>query len=220
MYNLLILLTFSTLGDVPEVSPVSPNSSQDRSSVHSPLRSPLKRQSSVHSGRLGSTKSLSAAVFADKPPPALPGGVQFSSEVSRSDENVLDSPRQRRSYGSFPFTPSADSNTFHQYRSADSSMSVADSEAYFSAAEDFEPISSADEGPGTYPGRKKKRRQQMQQPQQPAYHMENYRSVHIYVLQLVQPKQKRSTFWRCKKKASLGTTPSVFSFFSFQRRTI
>uniref|UniRef100_A0A3Q1HXG8 Bridge-like lipid transfer protein family member 1 middle region domain-containing protein n=1 Tax=Anabas testudineus TaxID=64144 RepID=A0A3Q1HXG8_ANATE len=87
--------------------------------------------------------------------------VAFSSEVSRSDENVLDSPRQRRSYGSFPFTPSADSNTFHQYRSADSSMSVADSEAYFSAAEDFDPISSADEGPGTYPGRKKKRRQQI-----------------------------------------------------------
>uniref|UniRef100_A0A672J8A9 Si:ch211-233a24.2 n=1 Tax=Salarias fasciatus TaxID=181472 RepID=A0A672J8A9_SALFA len=146
---------------VPEVSPVSPNSSQDRSSVRSPLCSPLKRQSSVHSGRLGSTKSLSAAVFTDKPPPVLSGGVQFSSEVSRSDENVLDSPRQRRSYGSFPFTPSADSNTFHQYRSADSSMSVADSEAYFSAAEDFEPISSADEGPGTYPGRKKKRRQQI-----------------------------------------------------------
>uniref|UniRef100_A0A665TS34 Si:ch211-233a24.2 n=1 Tax=Echeneis naucrates TaxID=173247 RepID=A0A665TS34_ECHNA len=146
---------------VPEVSPVSPNSSQDRSSVRSPLCSPLKRQSSVHSSRLGSTKSLSAAVFTDKPPPVLSGGVQFSSEVSRSDENVLDSPRQRRSYGSFPFTPSADSNTFHQYRSADSSMSVADSEAYFSAAEDFEPISSADEGPGTYPGRKKKRRQQI-----------------------------------------------------------
>lgn len=166
----------STLGEVPEVSPVSPNSSQDRSSVRSPLCSPLKRQSSVHSGRLGSTKSLSAAVFTDKPPPVLSGGVQFSSEVSRSDENVLDSPHQRRSYGSFPFTPSADSNTFHQYRSADSSMSVADSEAYFSAAEDFEPISSADEGPGTYPGRKKKRRQQMQQPQQPPYHMENYRS--------------------------------------------
>uniref|UniRef100_A0A667WT60 Bridge-like lipid transfer protein family member 1 middle region domain-containing protein n=1 Tax=Myripristis murdjan TaxID=586833 RepID=A0A667WT60_9TELE len=93
--------------------------------------------------------------------PTVPRRVQFSSEVSRSDENVLDSPRQRRSYGSFPFTPSADSNTFHQYRSADSSMSVADSEAYFSAAEDFEPISSADEGPGTYPGRKKKRRQQI-----------------------------------------------------------
>uniref|UniRef100_A0A7N8WMU0 KIAA1109 n=1 Tax=Mastacembelus armatus TaxID=205130 RepID=A0A7N8WMU0_9TELE len=147
------------------VSPVSPNSSQDRSAVRSPLCSPLKRQSSVHSGRLGSTKSLSAAVFTDKPPPVLSGGVQFSSEVSRSDENVLDSPRQRRSYGSFPFTPSADSSTFHQYRSADSSMSVADSEAYFSAAEDFEPISSADEGPGTYPGRKKKRKQQMQQPQ-------------------------------------------------------
>ncbi|CAF94276.1 unnamed protein product, partial [Tetraodon nigroviridis] len=140
----------------------------------------IKRQSSVHSGRLGSTKSLSAAVFADKPPPVLSGGVQFSSEVSRSDENVLDSPRQRRSYGSFPFTPSADSNTFHQYRSADSSMSVADSEAYFSAAEDFEPISSADEGPGTYPGRKKKRRQQMQQPQQPAYHMEYYSRSSIY----------------------------------------
>ncbi|MEQ2177260.1 hypothetical protein GOODEAATRI_001874 [Goodea atripinnis] len=144
--------------------------------IRSPLCSPLKRQSSVHSGRLGSTKSLSAAVFTDKPPPVLSGGVQFSSEVSRSDENVLDSPRQRRSYGSFPFTPSADSNTFHQYRSANSSMSVAESEAYFSATEDFEPISSADEGPGTYPGRKKKRRQQMQQPQQPPYHMENYRS--------------------------------------------
>uniref|UniRef100_A0AAQ6IKS7 Bridge-like lipid transfer protein family member 1 C-terminal domain-containing protein n=1 Tax=Anabas testudineus TaxID=64144 RepID=A0AAQ6IKS7_ANATE len=169
-----------TLGEVPEVSPVSPNSSQDRTSVRSPLCSPLKRQASVHSGRLGSTKSLSAAVFADKPPPVLSGGVQFSSEVSRSDENVLDSPRQRRSYGSFPFTPSADSNTFHQYRSADSSMSVADSEAYFSAAEDFDPISSADEGPGTYPGRKKKRRQQMQQPQQPPYHMENYSRSSIY----------------------------------------
>uniref|UniRef100_A0A3P8TGX1 KIAA1109 n=1 Tax=Amphiprion percula TaxID=161767 RepID=A0A3P8TGX1_AMPPE len=165
-----LLFLCSTLGDVPEVSPVSPNSSQDRSSVRSPLCSPLKRQSSVHSGRLGSTKSLSAAVFTDKPPPVLSGGVQFSSEVSRSDENVLDSPRQRRSYGSFPFTPSADSNTFHQYRSADSSMSVADSEAYFSAAEDFEPISSADEGPGTYPGRKKKRRQQMQQPRSSIYH--------------------------------------------------
>lgn len=151
--------------------------------MHSPLRSPLHRQSSVHSGRLGSTKSLSAAVFTDKPPPVLSGGVQFSSEVSRSDENVLDSPRQRRSYGSFPFTPSADSNTFHQYRSADSSMSVADSEAYFSAAEDFEPISSADEGPGTYPGRKKKRRQQMQQPQQPAYHMDNYRCANRKILQ-------------------------------------
>lgn len=136
----------------------------------------------MHSGRLGSTKSLSAAVFTDKPPPVLSGGVQFSSDVSRSDENVLDSPRQRRSYGSFPFTPSADSNTFHQYRSADSSMSVADSEAYFSAAEDFEPISSADEGPGTYPGRKKKRRQQMQQPQQPAYHMDYYRCADITLL--------------------------------------
>uniref|UniRef100_A0A3Q3M6J8 KIAA1109 n=1 Tax=Mastacembelus armatus TaxID=205130 RepID=A0A3Q3M6J8_9TELE len=162
---IFLLLLCSTLTEVPEVSPVSPNSSQDRSAVRSPLCSPLKRQSSVHSGRLGSTKSLSAAVFTDKPPPVLSGGVQFSSEVSRSDENVLDSPRQRRSYGSFPFTPSADSSTFHQYRSADSSMSVADSEAYFSAAEDFEPISSADEGPGTYPGRKKKRKQQMQQPQ-------------------------------------------------------
>lgn len=167
----------SAQGDVPEISPVSPIGAQDRSSVRSPLCSPLKRQSSVQSGRLGSTKSLSAAVFAEKPPPVLSGGVQFSGEVSRSDENVLDSPRQRRSYGSFPFTPSADSNTFHQYRSADSSMSVADSEAYFSATEDFDPISSADEGPGTYPGRKKKRRQQMQQPQPPAYHMENYRSA-------------------------------------------
>lgn len=167
------------LGDVPEASPLSPGS-QDLAAVRSPLCSPLRRQSSVHSGRLGSTKSLSAAVFTDKPPAALTSagggvGVQFSSEVSRSDENVLDSPRQRRSYGSFPFTPSADSNTFHQYRSADSSMSVAESEAYFSATEDFEPISSADEGPGTYPGRKKKRRQQMQQPQQPPYRMESYR---------------------------------------------
>ncbi|XP_036372850.1 transmembrane protein KIAA1109 homolog isoform X4 [Megalops cyprinoides] len=148
------------IGEPPESTPVSPSSAQERASLRSPLRSPLKRQSSVHSGRLGSTKSLSAAVFADKPPP--PAGVQFSSEVSRSDENVLDSPRQRRSYGSFPFTPSADSSTFHQYRSMDSSMSVADSEAYFSAAEELEPISS-DEGPGTYPGRKRKRRQQAQQ---------------------------------------------------------
>ncbi|XP_073775869.1 bridge-like lipid transfer protein family member 1 isoform X47 [Danio rerio] len=127
--------------------------------LRSPLRSPLKRQSSVQSARLGSTKSLSAAVFVEKALP--PAGVQFSSEVSRSDENVLDSPRQRRSYGSFPFTPSADSSTFHQYRSVDSSMSVADSEAYFSATEEFEPISS-DEGPGTYPGRKRRRRQQGQ----------------------------------------------------------
>ncbi|XP_030626570.1 bridge-like lipid transfer protein family member 1 [Chanos chanos] len=127
--------------------------------LRSPLRSPLKRQSSVQSARLGSTKSLSAAVFAEKVPPTA--GVQFSSEVSRSDENVLDSPRQRRSYGSFPFTPSADSSTFHQYRSVDSSMSVADSEAYFSANEEFEPISS-DEGPGTYPGRKRRRKQQGQ----------------------------------------------------------
>ncbi|XP_027856720.1 bridge-like lipid transfer protein family member 1 isoform X7 [Xiphophorus couchianus] len=170
------------LGDVPEASPLSPGS-QDHASVRSPLCSPLRRQSSVHSGRLGSTKSLSAAVFADKPPVAMTsaggggGGVQFSSEVSRSDENVLDSPRQRRSYGSFPFTPSADSSTFHQYRSADSSMSVAESEAYFSATEDFEPISSADEGPGTYPGRKKKRRQQ---PQQPPYRMESYSRSSIY----------------------------------------
>uniref|UniRef100_A0A8C7STU7 KIAA1109 n=1 Tax=Oncorhynchus mykiss TaxID=8022 RepID=A0A8C7STU7_ONCMY len=91
---------------------------------------------------------------------SLRSPLKRQSSVSRSDENVLDSPRQRRSYSSFPFTPSADSSTFHQYRSADSSMSVADSEAYFSATEDFEPISSADEGPGTYPGRKKKRRQQ------------------------------------------------------------
>ncbi|XP_037098160.1 transmembrane protein KIAA1109 homolog isoform X2 [Syngnathus acus] len=166
--------------DIPEGSPISPHNSQEGTSVRSPLCSPLKRQSSVHSSRLGSTKSLSAAVFNDKPPPVLSGGVQFSGDVSRSDENVLDSPRQRRSYGSFPFTPSADSNTFHQYRSADSSMSMADSEAYFSAAEDFEPISSADEGPGTYPGRKKRRRQQMQQPPQPPYYMENYSRSSIY----------------------------------------
>lgn len=141
-------MTVTTDGPVAEGQP-----------LRSPLRSPLKRQASVQSTRLGSTKSLSAAVFTEKAPP--PAGVQFSSEVSRSDENVLDSPRQRRSYGSFPFTPSADSSTFHQYRSVDSSMSVADSEAYFSANEDFEPISS-DEGPGTYPGRKRRRRQQGQ----------------------------------------------------------
>ncbi|XP_077586910.1 bridge-like lipid transfer protein family member 1 isoform X3 [Stigmatopora nigra] len=169
-----------TFRDIPEGSPISTSNCQERTSVRSPLCSPIKRQSSVHSSRLGSTKSLSAAVFNDRPPPVLSGGVQFSGDVSRSDENVLDSPRQRRSYGSFPFTPSADSNTFHQYRSADSSMSVADSEAYFSAAEDFEPISSADEGPGTYPGRKKRRRQQMQQPPQPPYYMENYSRSSIY----------------------------------------
>ncbi|KAG8454096.1 hypothetical protein GDO86_000656, partial [Hymenochirus boettgeri] len=136
-------------------SPVSPNS-QDRSVIHSPLRSPLKRQASVCSTRLGSTKSLSAAFYVEKQPGAV--GVQFSSDVSRSDENVLDSPKQRRSFGSFPYTPSADSNSFHQYRSMDSSMSMAESEAYFSAAEEFEPISS-DEGPGTYPGRKRKKKQ-------------------------------------------------------------
>ncbi|CAH2300868.1 Hypothetical predicted protein [Pelobates cultripes] len=135
-------------------SPVSPIS-QDKV-VHSPLRSPLKRQASVCSTRLGSTKSLSAAFYVDKPP--VPVGVQFSSDVSRSDENVLDSPKQRRSFGSFPYTPSADSTSFHQYRSMDSSMSMADSEAYFSAAEEFEPISS-DEGPGTYPGRKRRKKQ-------------------------------------------------------------
>ncbi|MGH0163852.1 UNVERIFIED_CONTAM: hypothetical protein FKN15_068207 [Acipenser sinensis] len=146
------------LAEAPESTPVSPSSTQDRSSLRSPLRSPLTRQASVCSTRLGSTKSLSAAVFERQPPPA---GVQFSSEVSRSDENVLDSPRQRRSFGSFPFTPSADSNSFHQYRSMDSSMSMADSEAYFSAAEEFDPISS-DECPGTYPGRKKKKKHAQQ----------------------------------------------------------
>ncbi|XP_036914479.1 transmembrane protein KIAA1109 homolog isoform X1 [Sturnira hondurensis] len=139
-------------------SPVSPNT-QDKSAGQSPLRSPLKRQASVCSTRLGSTKSLTAAFYGDKQPPAA--GVQFSSDVSRSDENVLDSPKQRRSFGSFPYTPSADSSSFPQYRSMDSSMSVADSEAYFSAAEEFEPISS-DEGPGTYPGRKKKKKQTQQ----------------------------------------------------------
>ncbi|XP_053317388.1 bridge-like lipid transfer protein family member 1 [Spea bombifrons] len=142
-------------GEVSGSSPISPNS-QDRSVISSPLRSPLKRQASVCSTRLGSTKSLSAAFYVDKPPG--PVGVQFSSDVSRSDENVLDSPKQRRSFGSFPYTPSADSTSFHQYRSMDSSMSMADSEAYFSAAEEFEPISS-DEGPGTYPGRKRRKRQ-------------------------------------------------------------
>lgn len=134
---------------------MSPNS-QERTVGQSPLRSPLKRQASVCSTRLGSTKSLTAAFYGDKQP--VPVGVQFSSDVSRSDENVLDSPKQRRSFGSFPYTPSADSNSFHQYRSMDSSMSVADSEAYFSAAEEFEPVSS-DEGPGTYPGRKKRKKQ-------------------------------------------------------------
>ncbi|XP_075472009.1 bridge-like lipid transfer protein family member 1 isoform X4 [Ascaphus truei] len=146
-------------GSVPvkasESSPVSPNS-QDRSVVHTPVRSPLKRQASVCSIRLGSTKSLSAAFYGDKQPG--PVGVQFTSDVSRSDENVLDSPKQRRSFGSFPYTPSADSTSFHQYRSMDSSMSMADSEAYFSATEEFEPISS-DEGPGTYPGRKRRKKQ-------------------------------------------------------------
>ncbi|CAJ0968808.1 unnamed protein product, partial [Ranitomeya imitator] len=147
--------SFSVPVEASGSSPVSPNS-QDRPVIHSPLRSPLKRQASVCSTRLGSTKSLSAAFYGDKAPG--PVGVQFSSDVSRSDENVLDSPKQRRSFGSFPYTPSADSNSFHQYRSMDSSMSMADSEAYFSAAEEFEPISS-DEGPGTYPGRKRRKRQ-------------------------------------------------------------
>lgn len=145
----------SAAADVSGNSPISPNL-QERPVGQSPLRSPLKRQASVCSTRLGSTKSLTAAFYGDKQP--VPAGVQFSSDVSRSDENVLDSPKQRRSFGSFPYTPSADSNSFHQYRSMDSSMSMADSEAYFSAAEDFEPISS-DEGPGTYPGRKKKKKQ-------------------------------------------------------------
>ncbi|GCC34930.1 hypothetical protein chiPu_0013407 [Chiloscyllium punctatum] len=148
--------TEETVGNGPTnvsgSTPVSPNN-QDRTLV----RSPLKRQASVSSTRLGSTKSLSAAIFGERQTAAM--GVQFTSEVSRSDENVLDSPRQRRSFGSFPFTPSSDSNTFHQYRSVDSSISVAESEAYFSAAEDFDPVSS-DEGPGTYPGRKKRRRTQ------------------------------------------------------------
>lgn len=151
-------LSRSIPADAPGSSPVSP-SAQDQPAGQSPLRSPLKRQASVCSTRLGSTKSLTAAFYGDKQPVAV--GVQFSSDVSRSDENVLDSPKQRRSFGSFPYTPSADSNSFHQYRSMDSSMSMADSEAYFSAAEEFEPISS-DEGPGTYPGRKKKKKQTQQ----------------------------------------------------------
>ncbi|XP_054546358.1 bridge-like lipid transfer protein family member 1 isoform X3 [Talpa occidentalis] len=148
----------SAPADVSGGSPVSPHAAE-KSVGQSPLRSPLKRQASVCSARLGSTKSLTAAFYGDKQPVAV--GVQFSSDVSRSDENVLDSPKQRRSFGSFPYTPSADSSSFHQYRSMDSSMSVADSEAYFSAAEEFEPISS-DEGPGTYPGRKRKKRQAQQ----------------------------------------------------------
>ncbi|XP_059821063.1 bridge-like lipid transfer protein family member 1 [Hypanus sabinus] len=151
-----VLSTEETIGngpaDVSGSTPVSPNI-QDKSFA----QSPLKRQASVSSTRLGSTKSLSAAIFGERQPATM--GVQFTSEVSRSDENVLDSPRQRRSFGSFPFTPSADSHTFHQYRSVESSISVADSEAYYSAAEDFDPVSS-DEGPGTYPGRKKRRRTQ------------------------------------------------------------
>lgn len=151
-------LCFSVPAEISGHSPVSPNT-QDKSAGQSPLRSPLKRQASVCSARLGSTKSLTAAFYGDKQPAAV--GVQFSSDVSRSDENVLDSPKQRRSFGSFPYTPSADSSSFPQYRSMDSSMSVADSEAYFSAAEEFEPISS-DEGPGTYPGRKKKKKQTQQ----------------------------------------------------------
>lgn len=156
-YGNMFFCLFSATTEGPGSSPVSPNP-QERPVGQSPLRSPLKRQASVCSTRLGSTKSLTAAFYGDKPP--VPAGVQFS-DVSRSDENVLDSPKQRRSFGSFPYTPSADSNSFHQYRSMDSSMSMADSEAYFSAAEDFEPISS-DEGPGTYPGRKKKRKQAKQ----------------------------------------------------------
>lgn len=149
---------FSVPTEISGNSPVSP-SAQDKSAGQSPLRSPLKCQASVCSTRLGSTKSLTAAFYGDKQP--VTAGVQFSSDVTRSDENVLDSPKQRRSFGSFPYTPSADSNSFHQYQSMDSSMSVADSEAYFSAAEEFEPISS-DEGPGTYPGRKKKKKQMQQ----------------------------------------------------------
>lgn len=158
----------SSAAEGPANSPVSPIL-QEKPVGQSPLRSPLKRQESVCSGPLGSTKSLTAAFYGDKQP--VPVGVQFSSDVSRSDENVLDSPKQRRSFGSFPYTPSADSNSFHQYRSMDSSMSMADSEAYFSAAEDFEPISS-DEGPGTYPGRKKKRKQakQIDYGRGPMYH--------------------------------------------------
>ncbi|XP_069098559.1 bridge-like lipid transfer protein family member 1 isoform X3 [Pleurodeles waltl] len=143
----------STHAEASMSAPISTNS-HERSAVKSPLKSPLKRQASVTSVRLGSTKSLTAAFYGDKQPTS----VQFSSDVSRSDENVLDSPKQRRSFGSFPFTPSADSNTFHQYRSMDSSMSMAESEAYFSATEEFEPISS-DEGPGTYPGRKRRKKQ-------------------------------------------------------------
>ncbi|XP_051945787.1 transmembrane protein KIAA1109 homolog [Xyrauchen texanus] len=92
--------------------------------LHSPLCSPLKLLTSVKSVRLGSTKSLSAAVFAEKATP--PTGVQLPTS----------------------------------YLSVDS-MSVADSEAYFSANEEFEPISS-DEGPGTYPGRIRRQRQRGQ----------------------------------------------------------
>ncbi|MFT7806383.1 uncharacterized protein KIAA1109 homolog isoform X8 [Arapaima gigas] len=153
----------SKLEDTSRVVPEEPRESKPVSPLRSPLRSPLKRQSSVGSALLGSTKSLSAAAFGDKSgqiPPVVGG--PLSGGASRSDENALDSPGQRRSVGSFPFTPSADSSTFHQYRSVDSSMSVADSEAYFSAAEEFE-HTSGDEGPGTFPGRKRKRRTHAQQ---------------------------------------------------------
>ncbi|XP_041120860.1 transmembrane protein KIAA1109-like isoform X4 [Polyodon spathula] len=151
------------LAEAPESTPVSPSSTQERSS----LCSPQKHQASVSSTCLGSTKSLSAAIFSEKQPP--PAGVQFSSDVTHSNENVLDSLWERRSFGSFPFTPSAD--IFNQYRSMDSSMSMADSEAYFSAAEEFEPIGT-DECPVTYPGRnkKKKRAQQINYSRSSIYH--------------------------------------------------
>ncbi|MGH0143674.1 UNVERIFIED_CONTAM: hypothetical protein FKN15_029770, partial [Acipenser sinensis] len=156
---------YRVLAEAPESTPVSPSSTQERSS----LCSPLKHQASVSSTRLGSTKCLSAAVFGEKQLP--PAGVQFNNDVTRSDENVLDSPRERRSFGYFPFTPSADSNSFHQYRFMDSSMSVADSEAYFSAPEEFEPI-GIDECPGTYPRRnkKKKRAQKINYSRNSIYH--------------------------------------------------
>ncbi|XP_048858560.1 transmembrane protein KIAA1109 homolog isoform X2 [Brienomyrus brachyistius] len=136
------------------VKPVSRSKSQEqagpRSSLGSPLRSPLRsslmRKFSASSTLLGSIGSLSAA-------PSL--------GAFRLDQHASDSP-QHRSIGSLPVMPSADSGTFRQNRFAESSVSVADSEAYYSAAEEFE-HASGDECPGTFPRRKKKRRLQAHQ---------------------------------------------------------
>lgn len=99
------------------------------------------RQFSASSTLLGSLGSLSAA-------PSL-GAFRLGQHASKLP--------QHRSIGSLPVMSSADSGTFRQHRFAVSSVSVADSEAYYSAAEDFE-HASGDECPGTFPGRRKKRR--------------------------------------------------------------